>query len=80
MTVVVMNPAGIRAVLTHPAVTALIDERAGRIRAAAGDGFRVKSRPQRVQRYGAQVRTADETGRRAQADNNALIKAVDAGR
>ena len=77
---VVMNKAGVQAVLNHPAVVALVNERANRIAAAAGEGFRVRERPKRVNRYGAQVRTATEEGRRRQAEGNVLTSALDAGR
>lgn len=76
---VVMNPKGIRAVLNHPKVQALVNSRADKICAAAGEGFHVKHRPKRVQRYGAQVRTSDKTGRRRAAEENALLKATGAG-
>lgn len=74
-----MNPAGIRAVLTHPKIQDIINERTQRIREAAGEGFRTRPRPQRIQRYGNQVRTADQIGRRRQSDDNVLIKAIGAG-
>ncbi|QHO91924.1 hypothetical protein CWT12_12255 [Actinomyces sp. 432] len=77
---VVMSGPGVRAVLNHPKVQAIIDERAARIAQAAGPGFHTRRRPQRVNRYGAQVRTSDPVGRRRQADDNVLIKAVGAGR
>ena len=74
---VVMNPAGVRALLNAPGVVA---DRAERIRAAAGPGFFVRRRDKRINRYSSQVRTADDEGRRAQAESNALMKALDAGR
>lgn len=80
MTKVVMNPSGIRAVLNHPQIKEDIDARADRIRNAAGDGFRTRPRPQRIQRYGNQVRTENHTGRKRQADNNVIMKSLDAGR
>ena len=77
---VVMNPAGVRALLNAPGVVADLDARAERIRAAAGPGFFVRRRDKRINRYASQVRTADDEGRRAQADGNVLMKALDAGR
>ena len=77
---VVMNPAGVRALLNAPGVVADLDARAERIRAAAGPGFFVRRRDKRINRYASQVRTADDEGRKAQADGNVLMKALDAGR
>lgn len=77
---VVMNPAGIRAVLNHPKIQALINSRADKICAAAGEGFKVRHRPARIQRYGAQVRTADRQGRIRQAEDNVLMKAAGGSR
>lgn len=75
-----VNPAGVRAVLTSPGVRADLDARAARIRAVAGDGFIVRPRPLRVRRYAVQVRTDTYEARRAQAESNSLMRAVDAGR
>ena len=68
---VVMNPAGVRALLNAPGVVADLDAR---------PGFFVRRRDKRINRYASQVRTADDEGRKAQADGNVLMKALDAGR
>lgn len=75
-----VNSKGAQALLTSQAVQANLNARAERIRDAAGPGFKVRERPQRVKRYGVQVRTDSDTGRKAQADTNALLRALDAGR
>ena len=75
-----LNRKGAQALLTSQAVQANLNARAARIRDAAGPGFKVRERPQRVKRYGVQVRTDSDTGRKAQADTNALLRALDAGR
>ena len=75
-----MNPKGIRAVLTHPAVVAMIDKRGQAIADAAGDGFAPIRRTKRVNRYGVTIRTVTDKGRERQADGNVLIPAIEAGR
>ena len=75
-----INPRGARALLTSDAVAAHLDARAERIAAAAGEGFAVRKRPDRVRRYAVQVRTSDEEGRTRQAESNILTTALDAGR
>lgn len=75
-----INPRGAQKLLTSKAVQDNLNARAQRIAAAAGDGFIVRERPQRVNRYGVQVRTGDKASRQAQADNNSLTRALDAGR
>ena len=75
-----INPRGAQKLLTSKAVQDNLNERAQRIAAAAGDGFIVRERPQRVNRYGVQVRTGDKASRQAQADHNSLTRALDAGR
>ncbi len=75
-----INPRGARALLTSDAVAAHLDARAERIAAAAGEGFAVRQRPDRVRRYAVQVRTSDEEGRTRQAESNILTTALDAGR
>lgn|GEM_PF-1001506 len=75
-----VSSSGARRLLTSAAVQKELNARAARIAAAAGAGFTVRERPQRRERYGVQVRTDDETGRRAQAEGNVLLVALGAGR
>lgn len=75
-----MNAKGIRAVLNHPAVVADIDARGARMAAAAGEGVEARKRHRRVNRYGNTIRTVSETGRKRQAEENVLIKSIEAGR
>lgn len=71
---------GARQLLTSKAVQAYLNEKAERIAAAAGEGFEVRERPERIRRYGVQVRTSSMASREAQAYDNALTRALDAGR
>lgn len=75
-----INPRGAQKLLTSKAVQGHLNARAQRIADAAGDGFVVRERPERIKRYGVQVRTGDRAARRAQAETNALTRAIDAGR
>ena len=50
-----INPRGARALLTSDAVAAHLDARAERIAAAAGEGFAVRQRPDRVRRVRDQL-------------------------
>lgn len=75
-----MNANGVRAVLTHPAIVADIDRRGAAIASAAGEGFIARKRPRRLNRYGNNVWTATDEAREKQADDNALIRALGAGR
>lgn len=75
-----VNPKGAQRLLTSQAVQANLDARAERIRAVAGEGFTVRRRPERRRRYGVQVRTDGQEGRKKQAESNTLTRALDAGR
>lgn len=75
-----MNAKGVRAVLTHPAIVADIDRRGEAIATAAGKGFTARKRPRRLKRYGNNIWTANDEAREKQADDNALIRALGAGR
>ncbi len=48
--------------------------------AAAGDGVEARKRHRRVNRYGNTIRTVSDTGRRRQAEENVLVKSIEAGR
>lgn len=75
-----INRRGAQKLLTSKAVADHLNARAQRIAAAAGDGFVIRERPQRIKRYGVQVRTGDDTSSKAQAESNVLTRALDAGR
>lgn len=78
---IVMNRAGARAILRSAGVQADLAARAQRIAAAAGGEPDFESEV-RVgsNRVRASVRTASIDGRRAEATNRALSRALDAGR
>lgn len=75
-----INQRGARKLLTSKGIQDDLDARAQRIQAAAGEGFMTRQRHRRKVRYGAQVRTETEAGRRAQAEGNVLTIALNAGR
>ena len=70
---------GINAVMTSPGAIAEVARRARRMASAAGEGFEAVVNPHRWTAR-AFVRTADETGRRRQAEDAVLERSLDAGR
>ena len=75
-----INSEGIQAVLKSPEVQELLRSKAERIAAAAGgDGFEVDARVGAT-RARASVVTASKAARKAEAEDRALTKAIDAGR
>jgi hypothetical protein len=69
----------VKALLRSPEIRAELRARAGRIAAAAGDGFEARTSTGRT-RARAVVITTDDVSRRAQAEDRALSKALTAGR
>lgn len=74
-----LNRAGVRELLTSPAVRADLERRARAIAAAAGSGMEVDSEIGR-NRARASVRTATNAAMRREATERALTRAIDAGR
>lgn len=74
-----VNGAGIRALLKSPEVQADLGRRAGAIAAAAGPGHDVDVRVGAT-RARASVRTGTAAAKRAEAQERALTRAIDAGR
>lgn len=74
-----INSAGIQALLKSDEVQALLQAKAERIAAAAGEGFEASSRLGAT-RARASVITATRAARKAEAVDRALTKAIDAGR
>lgn len=74
-----MNGKGIRALLQSAGIRADLERRAARIAAAAGEGFTSNGYTGR-NRARAGVVTATSAARRAQAEDKALTRAIDAGR
>ena len=70
---------GINAVMTSPGAIAEVARRAQRMASAAGEGFEAVVNPHRWTAR-AFVRTADAPGRKRQADDAVLERALDAGR
>ena len=75
-----INSKGARELLTSPGVQALLDRKAQQIADAAGTGLEVRRRDKRIRRYSVQIRTSTHESIVRQADDNVLIKALDAGR
>jgi len=76
---VVLNHQGVRDLLRSEEVRADLERRAVAIAAAAGEGFEVETY-RGANRYRAEVRTATEPARRAEATGRILTRAIDAGR
>jgi len=74
-----VNSAGIQAILKSEEVQSLLEAKAQRIAAAAGDGFEVSSRIGAT-RARASVITATRAARKAEAVDRVLTAAIDAGR
>lgn len=74
-----MNPAGARAVLQSAEVLTNLVSRAQAVANTAGEGFEASGKVGSG-RARAIVGTTTFESRRAQAKNNALLKALDAGR
>ena len=74
-----VNSAGIQAILKSEEVQSLLEAKAQRIAAAAGDGFEVSSRIGAT-RARASVITATRAARKAEAVDRVLTSAIDAGR
>lgn len=70
---------GIRKILRGPEATAEIARRVKRGAAAAGPGFEGVIKPHRFTARGF-VQTADETGRKREAEEKVLLRALDAMR
>lgn len=73
------NKAGIIALLQSAEVQNDLAARAGRIASAAGEGFEATSTSNR-DRAVAFVSTTDYDSRKAEAEDRALTRAIDAGR
>jgi hypothetical protein len=76
---VVLNSDGVREVLRSPGVLAELTARAKRIAAAAGPGMEVDTEVGQ-NRARASVRTATLDAIKAEAEDRALTRALDAGR
>ena len=76
-----INSAGARAILRSAKVQADLERRGRAIAAAAGGGddFEVETRVG-ANRVRTSVRTATHEGRKAEAEDRALTRAIDAGR
>lgn len=74
-----INSPGVVAVLSDPGVARDLAERGERIAAAAGDGFEVDATRNR-DRSVVFVTTATTEARKAEAEDRALTRAIDAGR
>jgi len=74
-----LNRDGVRQLLQSPEVLGDLKRRAQRIAVVAGPGFEVRAGngPNRAR---ASVGTTDHASRRAEAENRALTRAIDAGR
>lgn len=77
--VVEINRQGVRDLLRSEEVRADLERRAAAIAEAAGDGFEVETY-RGANRCRAEVRTATEPARRAEATGHNLTRAIDAGR
>lgn len=75
---IVINQAGVRALLRSPEVANDLLRRANRIANSAGDGFVVDGQigPKRAR---ASVRTTDYKSMKAEAKDRALTRALDSG-
>lgn len=74
-----LNSAGVAELLKSAAVRADLEGRARAIASAAGEGFEADSEVG-SKRARASVRTTDFASRKAEAQDRALTRAVDAGR
>lgn len=74
-----INSAGIQELLKSGPVQALLSAKAQRIAAAAGPGMEASSRVGKT-RARASVITTTRAARKAEAEDRALTKAIDAGR
>lgn len=74
-----MNYAEMRRIMKSPGVMADLMRRGNAVRAAAGSGFMVSSRIGST-RARVSVITANDRGRRAEAENRTLTRALDAAR
>lgn len=81
-----VNSAGVRDILSSDGVLADLESRANRIAEAAGGSPDFEASAQvvggssKLGRAMAYVRTATQDGRRAEAEDRALTRAIDAGR
>lgn len=73
---------GYREFMRTPPVEALIREGVEKVEAAAGEGFEAEVEPRSGRRRTPRgsVRTVNDTGRKAEAEDRALTRAIDAGR
>lgn len=71
--------SGIRKVLRSPEVTAEVARRVKRAAQAAGPGFEGVVKPHKYTARGY-VQTADESGRKREAEDKVLIRSLDAMR
>lgn len=78
-TKVVVNSAGVKALLQSDEVKADLERRAKNIAAVAGEGFEVDSEVG-ANRARASVRTVTFAARHAEATDRVLTRALDAGR
>ncbi len=75
-----LDSAGIEQFLRSPEVEADLKRRAAAIARAAGDGMHHATIQGRKDRVSAQVWTGTVQARRAEAEDRALTRAIDAGR
>lgn len=76
---ITLNRAGVLALLRGPEMQAELKARAGRIAAAAGEGFEATTSVSATRAH-ATIRSATFAARAAEARDRALTKALDAGR
>lgn len=74
-----LKMSGIRQLLKGPEVSAEVARRVKRGGAAAGSGFEAVVKPHKYTARGF-VQTADEAGRKREADDKVLLRALDAMR
>lgn len=75
-----LNSKGVRELLNRPEVQEDLRARAERIRAAAGPSEDFEILETTTDRPGVTVITASEAGRRAEAEDRSLTRAIDSGR
>lgn len=80
MSKIVLHGAGFQRLLKDPAILADLQDRAGRIARAAGDGFEATPAREASVRGKATVFTAGRAAKVAESEHGALTAAIDAGR
>jgi hypothetical protein len=83
-TTIKFDSAAMRALLSSPEIAGDIEERTSRIAAAAGEGFvartEVKGGSSKLGRAMGYVTSTTFEARRAEAEDRALTRSIDAGR